>query len=133
MARMARTYRRPMAWVEGRLAELARLEPDWDSYGGFPPTDRAVADAASIMRTAFDRFGRTAGERAIPYGVFPIADGGIQLEWHGPSSELELNVGPEGGLSFLVIEHPDGDRRFTEGYDLSADEALELVRRVIHP
>lgn len=120
-----------MAWVEGRLAELARLEPDWDSYGGFPPTDRAVADAASIMRTAFNKFGPTAGERAIPYGVFPIADGGVQLEWHGPSSELELNVGPEGGLSFLVIEHPKGEPRYRQGSDLSNVEALDLVRSVI--
>src|SRR5262249_25344540 len=38
-----------------RLAELASLEPDWDSYGADPPTALAVTTARSLLEDVAQR------------------------------------------------------------------------------
>lgn len=114
-----------------RLDELSRLAPDWDSYGALPPSVTALDTAESIMRQVVEQLGDSFGERAAPYTVMPIADGGLQLEWRGPTTELEFDIGPEGAFSYLLIEHPNGVRRFAEGAGLSRAAAFTLIERVI--
>ena len=114
-----------------RLDELAKLERDWDSYGALPLTSTALDHAAEILRNAAKRFGEHLSERVAPYTVMPIADGGVSLEWRGANSDLQLDVGPSGALSYLLIDRRESERRFEEGYDLTDREALELVRRVL--
>src|SRR5688572_33491227 len=75
-----------------RLAQLEALERDWDSYGGLPPCTRSLTMAQSIMVQMAKRF----EERGVPAEVMPIADGGIQIEWQGPSGALALNAAPDG-------------------------------------
>jgi hypothetical protein len=116
-----------------RLDELSRLEPDWDSYGALPPSGIALDVTEMIMRKVIEQFGELSGLRAAPYTVMPIADGGLQLEWRGPTAELELDIGPEGAFSYLLIEHPNGVRRFSEGTGLSRSGAFALIERVIAP
>ena len=106
-----------------RLAQLETLEHDWDSYGGLPPCARSLTMAQSIMVRMTKRF----GERGVPAEVMPIADGGIQLEWQGPSGALAVNAAPDESWSYLLIERgPDG-RTFEERYGLSDAEAEALV------
>jgi hypothetical protein len=49
MAKMVRPYRRDIAQVEERLAELAKLEPDWDSYGALAPSSRALSMVRAMV------------------------------------------------------------------------------------
>jgi len=62
----------------------------------------------------------------------PIADGGVALEWRYGSVELGLNACPDGDWSYLLVERDISGRRSTEGYDLSDDDALALVARVVN-
>ncbi len=118
-----------MVKVEERLAELAKLGPDWDSYGALPLAPRAIAIAKQTAEQAVERF----GEPGVPYTVMPIADGGVSLEWRGATTDLELDISPDGALSYLLIDRTGGERRYDECYDLSAREARELIARVIGP
>lgn len=113
-----------------RLTELAALEHDWDSYGGLPLSPEAMEMAQSFMIDVVDRFGR-AGERAVPYSLMPIVDGGVQLEWRGQERDVELNIGPDRKISFLLVERREDGRAFSEGSGLSWEAALDLVRRTI--
>ena len=54
-----------------RIGELARLEENWDSYGGKPPTDKAMKVATGL-------------------NAVPTSEGGIQLEWHVNGWDIEL-------------------------------------------
>jgi hypothetical protein len=110
-----------------RLAELQALEADWDTYGGFPPTLSAVTRAETLIRKMASR----AGSPGVPHEVMPIADGGISLEWRYPSLELGLNACPDDGWSYLLVERDASGRRYTEKYDLSDDDALALVTRIV--
>jgi hypothetical protein len=114
-----------------RLDELSRLEPDWDRYGALPPSAPALDIAESIMRQVVEQFGQLFGERAAPYTVMPTAAGGLQLEWQGPTAELVLTIGVDGALSYLLVEHPNEVRRFSEGTALTHSAALALIKRII--
>jgi hypothetical protein len=114
-----------------RLAQLEALEPDWDTYGALPMTGTALAFADATVRKVVDLYGAALGERVAPYTVMPIADGGVSIEWRGPSANLELDIGPSGVLSYLLIEQRDGGQQFEEASDLSDRQALDLVRRVL--
>ena len=113
-----------------RLAQLEALEADWDTYGALPLTSTALARADVMVRKVVDLYRVALGERVAPYTVMPIADGGVSIEWRGPSANLELDIGPSGELSYLLITQGDDGRQFDEGTDLPEQEALGLVRRV---
>ena len=114
-----------------RLAQLEALGLDWDSYGALPLTSTALARADALVRQIVDVYGGSLGERAAPYTVMPIADGGVSIEWRGTSVDLELDIGPSGELSYLLITQGDDGRQFDEGSDLPEEQALDLVRRVL--
>ena len=110
-----------------RLLELTRLEPDWDSYGALPASSRAVAAAGTLISRVIAR----AGARGVPHEIMPIADGGVSLEWRYPARELGLNACPEGGWSYLLVARDEKGRHFTEGYELSDDDAVALVFQAV--
>ncbi len=115
-----------------RLVHLAELGPDWDSYGGAPPTAIAIARAGLLILTVARRFCASSRAPIEPFAVMPIADGGVQLEWRGATEDLELDIGPDGVIGYLLIDRRQDERRFEEGEGLSSSEALELVKRVLH-
>jgi hypothetical protein len=65
------------------------------------------------------------------YTIMPIADGGVSVEWRGPNATLELDIGPSGALSYLLVDQSTADRLFEEASDISEEQALDLVRRVL--
>ena len=71
-----------------RLAELTALEADWDSYGAVPVSPQSLTMAEQIIQQMVTRF----DARGVPTEVMPIADGGVQVEWHGRSGDLALNA-----------------------------------------
>ncbi len=64
-----------------RLAHLALLEENWDSYGGHPPTADAVASVREIMDAIY---------------LIPMGTGGIQIELHAAGHDFEVEVGADG-------------------------------------
>lgn len=114
-----------------RLDELSRLERDWDTYGALPLTQMALQLAEMTMRQVVGSLGAGQGERAAPYTVMPIADGGVSIEWRVSGAHLELDIGPNGDLSYLLVLQDGDGRQFEEGSLVNAQEALDLVRHVL--
>ena len=69
--------------MEERLAELATIQPNWDSYGGYPITEAAIQAARSILK-----------DKPTLY-IYPTARGGIQLEW---DDNTEVRIDPDGSI-----------------------------------
>ena len=111
----------------GWLSELARLEPDWDSYGAPRPSPEVIEQARRFIQLAVARL----GQAGVPHEVMPIADGGISLEWRHPGIEVGLNACPEGGWTSLLVKNDEGRGHYDEGYDLSDDDALARIARVV--
>ena len=94
----AMTQERTMTETTDRLAELAALEPGWDSYGGRPPDPLALRMARTITTSAPT--------------ISPSGDGAVLLRWHEAGVEIELWLEP--GMSLHVIFVPTNTARLQE-------------------
>ena len=121
----------PLRRTVDRLAEYARLPADWDSYGSPPVSGVALIEACRLIVGAAERFGGRAGARIAPYHVAPIPGGGVLLEWRGHGVDLEVHVGSDGAIGWLLAEQRDGEERYREGHAADQDEVLRLLGRVV--
>lgn len=114
-----------------QLAGFAALEPDWDSYGGLPSSPRAISAATELLVLVADRFTKRVPSMIVPYAVAPSAGGGVQVEWRGPGQEIEVEVGPDGRLSYLQVEGEGDQRRYGEHGDVPLQQALAAIAAVL--
>lgn len=90
--------------VRERLDQLVLLSYGWDG-------DDAHAIDPFAVRMAW-----TLAEQALRAGfpepeVFPVPDGGVQLEWHAGPVELEVEIEPGGrGIVFVCDDEQAGQR-----------------------
>lgn len=82
--------------VYEKLAEIAKLEYDWNSYGS-PPIHKDVIEWA---RSFYDKLTLSID----PY-VLPTPRGGIQFEWHNEKYDLEIELCCDGSLGILWDIH----------------------------
>jgi hypothetical protein len=105
--------------VNRRLAEVARLEEDRDSYGGLPPTPAAIRAARRLLL----QNGSIPRQGVDPDAVFPFPNGGVQLVWERNADELQVDVGPSGDIGYLWVRRAGGARESSEA-ELATDEAI---------
>ncbi len=74
-----------------RLNELLALPENWDSYGAARVDPRAIDHALRLL-------GITMHPETPPPAVVPTPHGGVQLEWHQKTVDLEIEVPPVGAL-----------------------------------
>jgi hypothetical protein len=82
------------------IDELAALPQNWDTYGSCPIQRPALEGARRLLQ-----IGEAEG-LPEPH-VVPISGGGGQLEWYAPTHALELVVGPDGALEYVLINRPE--------------------------
>lgn len=73
--------------TDERLAHLATLQKDWDSYGA----DAPWPDALAVARRLVELFRH-------PPVIIPCSDGGVQLEWYMGGFEIEIAIQPRGQI-----------------------------------
>ncbi|MEW6277784.1 MAG: hypothetical protein AB1758_04100 [Candidatus Eremiobacterota bacterium] len=91
----------------GELAELVRklescgqLAPNWDSYGGHPPSLRALERSFQLIQ-------EVAHQRLpLPVVLVPTSGGGLQFEWRG-RGQLEVEIDRDGAASTLMSRDDD--------------------------
>lgn len=77
--------------IETQLAELAKLEPNWNSYGSEPITEYAIVEARRLL-------GRLPKADQDSCWIVPDTDGGLRLEWRSPTvSEFTYFIPPAEG------------------------------------
>lgn len=79
------------------LEELAELPENWDGYGS-PPIQPPVKKTAYQLLEFLEKLVMPS-----PH-VAPVSGGGLQLEWQAGKRELELEIFPNGEVSFLTVE-----------------------------
>ena len=114
-----------------RLAEIARLEEDWDTYDGLPPTRLAVASAGQLIIAVAERLGDDVGEAVAPYSVMPFPDGGVQVTWRWPADELQVDVGPGGSFGYLRIDRDGGQRTASEAEGIPFPDIIGAIERFL--
>jgi hypothetical protein len=82
------TLNGPAVWdveTTWRLNELTRLRLGWDGYSSVP----VKQEAADFVKTVLYRV--MAPHIPAP-AIVPISGGGVQIEWHSPTFEIELAI-----------------------------------------
>jgi hypothetical protein len=120
-----------MPWALDQLDDIAKLGPDWDSYGGDPIAPRAIALATDLLRFVDEKLSRIAFEQSWPQIVAPRADGGVQIEWGTPPVEIAVHADPSGNLGYLYKDQQGEVTRYEEKQSASWDQILQLIATVV--
>jgi hypothetical protein len=115
-----------------RFAYLRSLGLDWDSYGGDPPTARAIDSKRHLLEIALERFADVPADRLRPFAISPTPSGGILIEWRSPGFETAVDVDQEGSLHFLFVEGESPPYRYQEEDKVPVERVLELIGRSLH-
>ena len=111
--------------VRERIERLLTFNEDWNTYGAKAPSKRASSFALHFLRDAIGALMDHGISVPAPF-LAPTALGGVQLEWHIDSRELELEIPEKGKFEFLAV---DGSNEI-EG-EASRWTAMRLLRWVI--
>lgn len=114
-----------------RIDELRKLSPNWDSYDAKTPSPGAASIAKTLLISITSRLMAVPVCNLEPYDVIPTSVGGFQIEWQRPNSELEIEISPDGFLSYLLTEKRDGKEIFEEQECVDLNEVINLTLRVI--
>ena len=100
--------------MEQQVNDLLRLRSGWDGDRALPITDEAAGSAISLLFVI-------ASDLSLPPQVFPLPDGGLQMEWHAGRS-VEIEIDAEGDAHVLITG---------ESGELVANEALTSENEVL--
>lgn len=109
------------AAVIERLNHLVSLQRGWDGYDAPAVKFDTASFALRLLESAFD-------EDAPAPQIVPGSNGGLQLEWHLPSGDLELDV--EAPYRVHAWYAADGDAQevnLTNDFTIAATWLSELT------
>ena len=115
-----------------RLGEMKSFEGNWDSYGSEPPSDKAVSVARDLVWNVVALRYAASGSKALPYSIVPLSGAGVQIEWHGSTDSIEVQIGSDGRFGYLLTKDEASPARYREEHDdVSEAEILRLVTSAI--
>jgi hypothetical protein len=109
-----------------RLDEFLLLEPGWDSYDADRISPTAVKAARGLLMLSDGRLQAHGGATPTLPGA-PLADGGVQVEWHTHSQSLEVDAQTDGSLGYLLVSRTNSGDHFQERDQASLDEIEALL------
>lgn len=125
---------RPPMYANADITEieaLARLAPDWDSYGAATISPQAIVLAKDLV--AYTAIGAASlGIEAHPYYIGPTPNGGVHIEWQRDGREIQVEVRPNQTMGCLLIKRHDAQRDREYREDVPLVGVLWLIADVIN-
>lgn len=90
---------------------LRKLSRGWDGPRSFPIDNSLLNRVTALIRESLASLGSNAH---APF-VVPLANGGVQVEWHTVRGELEFELAANGKASIWVRDHGTNHEFETEG------------------
>lgn len=125
------SYKSWMPWALEQLDELRELEADWDSYGADPIAPRAIALATNLLYLVDEKLSGVAFEQSWPQIVAPRADGGVQIEWGTPPTQIAVHADPSGNLGYLYKAQHGEATQYEEKQSATWDQILQQIAIVV--
>ena len=104
--------------LQRQLETFRALEADWDTYGASPITDAAIRQAGRILNSLSLQL---AAVRGISMHVFPMRDGGVQIDLDKKTASVEIEVHPEATQTYLLFD--------TDGELIDSPHSLSAILR----
>lgn len=119
--------------VSEKLSQLQRLENDWDSYGGSPPTAQALEAAERLIKhPALELDLAFAPAVPMPDEILPNPDGGIELEWNAHDQLFALEILPTGTLNLMVKRGKGSAAHYHQSKGVAQSEAVNELLAFHH-
>lgn len=117
---------RKLSWQDemvGALCRFVELPVGWDGYQGKPLRHDTGMFALQLMN------GMMGPHIPSPY-LIPVADGGIQIEWHQNKFDIELYIAAPYECELVVNDHVSNE---TKVFELTSDfrPLKEALRQLI--
>lgn len=107
----------PSGWYGAalnRISQLTELAAGWNSYASREvQADMAMETVRFLATVAYPGIAAPA--------IIPLADGGLQVEWHRGGLDVEITFSDEGSGVFIV------DRKAEREFELPIAEAQSAV------
>lgn len=107
------------AYLNSELNRLFGLPASWDGSTADEVTIEAVSETVAVLASVVTAV-------TIPPQFFPLADGGIQVEWHVGGNDIEIEVDGTGS-GYVLATRASGDTVADGEIRATADE--ETIRR----
>lgn len=119
-----------------RIEGFGELRKNWDSYDADPISSEARKAAIQVIQNVHECLSESIREDSKPedikpYAAVPLSDGGVQLEWRGARSEIEVEIGPDGELAYLLVQGHGSSREFFEAERVSMREVMVQIGQVL--
>jgi len=104
-----------LSWSQGQgyLDEFSVLPANWDGEDADQISQSSINQVTSILRRLWSLFAARIGDKFMPSNIVPRRNGGLQLEWHGSYTYLEVTIEPSGEMKTMVrLTTPEGRSRF---------------------
>jgi hypothetical protein len=111
--------------ITERMERLLELPENWDSYGASRIDPRAVAAAVELLDTAM------RADTPEPT-VVPSPRGGVQLEWHTHSIDLEIEIPPTGPFH-ASFENFDTNSEWEDDLQLDLAPVIQAIAELSRP
>lgn len=113
------------AWADAALQSLSErwgVQPGWDSYSAVPTSRQAVIKLLNVLSGILDN------ESPGPL-MTPLADGGIQAEWHLAEQDVEIVMPAADEATYYYFNRQTGEEREA---DLTSnwEQVQNLVKRL---
>ena len=102
--------------VELRKRALLQLPRGWNSYDAEPVSVAAFEQATEFLTTYLV-------EGVADPVLVPTVRGGVQLEWHRQGVDVEVEISPDGSVSWCA-----DDRRTGEEFETALAGQEETIR-----
>jgi hypothetical protein len=109
-------------WVEPTLraySQIQELADDWDSYGAKKVNHDLIRSSLLVLT-------QVMGPLSPVPSVVPLADGGLQLEWHRKQQDLEIVFPVDDTPQFIYQNRATGEER--EGFANDVSSLVQLLR-----
>lgn len=117
---------RNAVWLQSvavRLRRLITLPPNWNSYGGLPVSPFAAGTAISML------YDLLRDSDPAPT-IVPTSRGGVQIEWHTLSKDLEIEIAPSGDTR-IYYSNEDDDFEWEGNRRDCPFSLLEVIREFV--
>ncbi len=124
----------PLLLLEQQIRQLAafrHLQPGWNGYQGRAITPQAITAAHRLLALILEQLWFSARNTAFPDVIVPVPDGGVQFEWRRGARELEVGIGPDGALGYLLTEQTGVEETEEEAERVTRTEILGHIASVV--
>jgi hypothetical protein len=113
----------PAAWrgaAVRQLNDMLALEPDWDGYGGIPPTRDKVASGIGFLDFVIENLAASQ-----PH-VSPTRTGNVLFAWEQREHQLEIELATVHAASYVYLNTQTGEEATGALFFDDADDGVFL-------